>query len=212
MSKSAHSETQAPDNVQSAPKKETYDDLLAKLKDKHARFVEEYLIDLNATQAALRAGYTELSARKQSYRLLANIGVKAAIDAGKAEIAARTRINQDEVIKELCRIGFARVTDYLTFDADGVHIKGSDQLTDDQVAAIASVSDETFGPFQRTIKFKLHDKVKSLLGVLERVKPGADKPMEHKVTLTNFPPEPKTMEEWERLVKQTTTAVVTGGK
>lgn len=199
-----------PKPPQDGPKKENYDELLAKLSEKHARFVEEYLIDLNATKAAIRTGYTQKTALKASYRLLEHLGIKAAIVAGKEEISKRLRINQDEVIKELCRVGFARITDYVTFDSDQVSIKPSAELTDDQVAAISEVSDVSIGPFNRTIKFKLHNKVSALVAVLERVKPGADEPQKHVVQLTNMPPEPKTMAEWEALVKSQAAAAVTG--
>ena len=54
------------------------------LTPRQARFVKEYLVDLNGTQAAIRAGYSSRTANEQAARLLANISVKAAVEAGAA--------------------------------------------------------------------------------------------------------------------------------
>lgn len=62
------------------------------------RFVEEYLIDLNATQAAIRAGYSKKTAQEQGHQLLRKTSVKAAIDAAMAERSERTGITQDYVL------------------------------------------------------------------------------------------------------------------
>ena len=80
---------------------------MVKLNAKQQRFVEEYLIDLNATQAAIRAGYkkseyTDTNANK----LLENTRIREAIEKAIAERSKRTGINQDRVIQELARIAF----------------------------------------------------------------------------------------------------------
>lgn len=70
------------------------------LTDKQRRFVDEYLVDLNATQAAIRAGYSEKTACEQSSRLLANVKVSAALqDAMKAR-SERTQITADMVLQK----------------------------------------------------------------------------------------------------------------
>lgn len=71
------------------------------LTDRQARFCEEYLIDLNATQAAIRTGYSEKTANEQGARLLANVSVQEKIAELKAERAKRTEMTQDSVIQEL---------------------------------------------------------------------------------------------------------------
>lgn len=71
------------------------------LNPKQQAFVREYLLDLNATQAAIRAGYSENSAHVTGPRLLANARVAAAIDAGKSDRAERTEINADWMLKRL---------------------------------------------------------------------------------------------------------------
>ena len=76
------------------------------LTDKQAQFVAEYVIDLNATQAAIRAGYSTVSAH--GHRLLQNPAIKAAVNKTLAERARRLSINQDMVIEELARLALSR--------------------------------------------------------------------------------------------------------
>lgn len=105
----------------------------AKLTEKQQRFVEEYLIDLNATQAAIRAGYSAKTADQQGSRMLANVKVQQAISVAMAERSKRTGINQDRVVLELARIAFVKMTDLV--DSHG-RIK--DNATDDDLACIES--------------------------------------------------------------------------
>lgn len=71
------------------------------LTDKQQRFVDEYLIDLNATQAAIRAGYSPKTANEQGARLLANVSVAAAVKEGKKAREERTEVTQDWVVHEM---------------------------------------------------------------------------------------------------------------
>lgn len=71
---------------------------------KQRMFVEEYLIDLNATQAAIRAGYSAKTADQQGSRMLANVKVQQAIAERMAERSKRTGVNQDRVVLELSKI------------------------------------------------------------------------------------------------------------
>ncbi len=82
---------------------------MQELTDRQARFCEEYLIDLNATQAAIRAGYSEKTANEQGARLLANVSVQEKIAELKAERAKRTEMTQDSVIQELAAVARAEV-------------------------------------------------------------------------------------------------------
>lgn len=72
-----------------------------KLTDKQARFVDEYLIDLNATQAAIRAGYSEKTAQEQSSRLLSNVKVKEAVEKAQEKVSKRALVTQEDVVKGL---------------------------------------------------------------------------------------------------------------
>lgn len=77
------------------------------LTDKQARFCEEYLVDLNATQAAIRAGYSAKTAEQSGPRLLGNVGVVAAIAAAQAERSTRTAITVDDVLRRFWAIATA---------------------------------------------------------------------------------------------------------
>ncbi|BDQ35920.1 hypothetical protein SYK_02800 [Pseudodesulfovibrio nedwellii] len=72
-----------------------------KLSEKQKKFVREYLVDLNATQAAVRAGYSEKTARKQGSRLLTNVDIQKAIQSGVVKREKRTEIDQDYVINTI---------------------------------------------------------------------------------------------------------------
>ena len=76
---------------------------MAKLTAKQKRFCDEYLIDLNATQAAIRAGYSPKTACEQASRLLANVKVQDEIAIEMAERSKRTGINQDRVLMEIAK-------------------------------------------------------------------------------------------------------------
>lgn len=71
------------------------------LTAKQSRFVEEYLCDLNATQAAIRAGYAPLAAQEQGSRLLSNAMVQAAVAEAKKARSERTKVNADTVLARL---------------------------------------------------------------------------------------------------------------
>jgi phage terminase small subunit len=79
------------------------------LREKHARFAEEYLVDLNATQAALRAGYSAKTAGSLGHRLLKNVDIQQAITAAQAARSQRTAITQEQVVQALADIGFSPV-------------------------------------------------------------------------------------------------------
>lgn len=85
---------------------------MAKLTAKQQRFCDEYLIDLNATQAAIRAGYSEKTATEQGARLLTNVKVQEYIQERKQDRVERTEITQDMVLKELAIIAFSNAADY----------------------------------------------------------------------------------------------------
>ena len=78
---------------------------------KQKRFVEEYLIDLNATQAAIRAGYSPTTAKEIGCENLTKPNISEAIAKAMAERSRRTGVNQDRVLQELAKIAFAKITD-----------------------------------------------------------------------------------------------------
>lgn len=74
------------------------------LTPKQERFVQEYLVDLNATAAAIRAGYKETTAAQQGHNLLRKPAIELAVQAARADLAKRTEVTQDYVIKKLKEI------------------------------------------------------------------------------------------------------------
>ncbi|MCP1404437.1 terminase small subunit [Achromobacter insolitus] len=106
------------------------------LNEKQRRFAAEYLIDLNAKQAAIRAGYSPKTAESQGSRLLSNAKVAKAIQAGKEARAARTEITQDRVLQELARLAFFDIRQL--YHEDG-RLKAPHELDDDTAAAVAQL-------------------------------------------------------------------------
>lgn len=134
------------------------------LSEQRQRFVDEYLIDLNGTQAAIRAGYSVKTAQEQASRLLSNVMVQQAIAKRMAERSKRTGINQDRVVLELAKIAFVKMTDIVD---DHGRIKGT--ATDDDLACIESIkykeSDNEFGgSVEREVKIGSKLKALELLG------------------------------------------------
>ena len=135
-----------------------------KLTEKQQRFVEEYLIDLNATQAAIRAGYSAKTADQQGSRMLANVKVQQAVSEAMAKRSKRTGVNQDRVVLELARIAFVKMTDIV--DDEG-RIK--QDANDDDLACIESVKyksseSDTGSSEEREVKIGSKLKALELLG------------------------------------------------
>lgn len=83
-----------------------------KLTEKQKRFCDEYLIDLNATQAAIRAGYSPKGMNKRVTRMMANEGITNYIQQHMKDREKRTEITQDKVLKELAAIAFSNGSNY----------------------------------------------------------------------------------------------------
>jgi phage terminase small subunit len=145
------------------------------LTAKQQCFVAEYLIDLNATQAATRAGYSARTANEQGARLLAKASVQAALSEAMKARETRTHITQDRVLAELAKIGFAdirkavrwgegvAVTNEMTNTTEivnGVALVGSEEIDDATAASISEVSQTAQG-----IKIKMHDKRAALVDI-----------------------------------------------
>ncbi len=155
---------------------------MAKLTPRQERFVDEYLLDLNGKQAAIRAGYSEKTAEVQASRLLSNVKVQAQIQKRRQERVERTEITQDMVLYELATIAFANAADYAavvereatlqTEDGDVIQLYDKDgnkvmyrtvepvltaDLTDKQKRALAVIKKGRDG-----FEVKPYDKVRAL--------------------------------------------------
>lgn len=150
---------------------------------KQKRFIEEYLIDLNATQAAIRAGYSPKTAKDIGCENLAKPNISDALDKAMAERSRRTGINQDRILLELARIGLAKITDVVDPDTGKILPDASD----DDLACIQSIKIKP-NEFGTEREVKLYDKKSALvdlgkhLGLFkDKVELGGD--MELKITV-----------------------------
>ncbi len=125
------------------------------------RFVEEYLVDLNATRAAKRAGYSARSARYTGYKLLQNPAVAAAVAKAQGRRAARTQVSADRVVTELAKVAFGDPRRLLSWGPGGVVLRDSSELTEAEAALVSEVS-ETRTAAGGTRKVKLHCKLTAL--------------------------------------------------
>jgi phage terminase small subunit len=100
------------------------------LTDKQKRFCEEYLIDLNATQAAIRAGYSPKTAEQTASRLLRNVKVQEYIAKRQKELSRSTEITQERVIKELALIAFSNNADYAHVVEKKMQVEAGGALVD----------------------------------------------------------------------------------
>nr|DAM43624.1 MAG TPA: Terminase small subunit [Caudoviricetes sp.] len=141
-----------------------------KLTPKQIRFVDEYLVDFNATQAAIRAGYSKKTAAFIGAENLKKPKIAEEIARRQKDLQRRTEVTQERVVKELARIAFANIADYLHVETqtrtkdDGTEVtyqtvmfSETQELSADQRAALAVVKQSVNG-----FELKLHDKIKAL--------------------------------------------------
>lgn len=131
------------------------------LTKKQKLFVEEYLIDLNATQAAIRAGYSPDTAKEIGCENLTKPNIRNAIDKAMAERSRRTGINQDRILMELAKIALVNPEKVVNFDEATIR----EDAQPEDLAAVASVKVKRFPTkdgegIEREIKF--YDKTKAL--------------------------------------------------
>lgn len=131
------------------------------LNEKQATFVREYLIDLNATQAAIRAGYSARTADRTGPALLGKSWVAEAIQAAQAKRAKRTEITADRVLEEIAAIAFAHMGQYATWSGENVTLTDSSEVDPRAVSEVK----QTVNQFGNNVGIKLHDK----LGALEKL-------------------------------------------
>lgn len=113
--------------------------MAGKLSDRQQRFCEEYIVDLNATQAAIRAGYSPKTAEQQGFQLLKKTSVAECISTLKQARSKRTQVTADRVVKELARVGFFDIRKVATWDNEGVQFIPSDEVDNNSARAIQSV-------------------------------------------------------------------------
>ncbi len=153
---------------------------LRKLTDRQRQFVREYMVDLNGTRAAIRAGYSRRGAGSRGSTLRQNPAVAAELEAALADRARVVGITAERVLLEIALLGFANIQDYIETGADGAAWLDPAGLTREQAAAISAVELEQGGKAgegARRIKVKLADKSRNLeligrhLGLFPRTAP-----------------------------------------
>jgi len=135
------------------------------ITEQQQRFVDEYLIDLNATMAAIRAGYSPKTAQEQSSRLLSKVMIKDSVDRAIAERSKRTGVNQDRIVQELAKIAFADMGTFVSWNENGITLLASDGLEESDTASVQEITEVevvTDEYTKKNTKLKLHDKQAAL--------------------------------------------------
>lgn len=155
-----------------------------KLTPKQQAFVNEYLVDHNATAAAIRAGYSERTANREGSRLLSKVDIQEALQIAQQQQQQRTQITADRVVRECASLGLSDIGDILDFTGTEPRLRPACEIPESARRAISSVKVRRFvegavgtnGPYTRTVEvveFKLWDKLSALdklgkyLGVLK---------------------------------------------
>jgi len=134
---------------------------MAKLSPKQQLFADEYLIDLNATQAAIRAGYSPKTAKEIGSENLTKPNIRTYIDQKMADRSRRTGISQDRVLQELARIAFVQIPDVIDVETARVN----ESASPDDLAVIQGIKvKESWGDKGSSVEreVKIADKGKAL--------------------------------------------------
>lgn len=122
------------------------------MTDKQKRFCDEYLIDCNATQAAIRAGYSPKTANEQGNRLLANVSIKAYIDERLEQLHSEKIADAQEVLEYLTSVMRGEHTEQvLRLDGDGVQVVDSVQTPTRDKLKAAELIGKRYGMFKDAV-------------------------------------------------------------
>jgi len=145
---------------------------MSKLTPKQSAFIDEYMVDLNATQAAIRAGYSEKTARSQGQRLLTNVDIANELQKRIDKRSERTEVTQDMVIDELAKIGFSNVQKLVTSHGGVINVEDMDEAVAASISSIEIViqpsgeyDDDGGKIYENVKKIKLWDKQQALLNL-----------------------------------------------
>ena len=131
-----------------------------KLTEKQKLFCKYYLISLNATEAATKAGYSKKTAYSQGQRLLKKVEIANYLEDKAKKRSEKLEITADKVVKEIAKIAFANATDYIDIENGRVDIKDLKNIDTTAIAAAEEVFDKD--GIRLGVKLKFHDKTKSL--------------------------------------------------
>jgi phage terminase small subunit len=132
--------------------------------DKQAMFIKEYIVDLNGTQAAIRAGYSENTARQEASRLLSNVNVRASINEEMEKRKERVECSQDEVIHNILAVLKADIKDFLGDDGN-IDLSKINDYNSPVIKEITTDTTKTdkgdLHTEKKRVFLKLHDKLKA---------------------------------------------------
>ena len=134
-----------------------------KLSDRQILFCEEYIVDLNATQAAVRAGYSKETARQIGSENLSKLDIQEYISELQEELSKKVKVKQEQVLEELIKIGFSDIKNY--YKSGTLELKDLSELDSRLTGAISQIkvteTDSMMGS-KKTVEFKLHPKLDAL--------------------------------------------------
>lgn len=134
------------------------------LTGKQRRFVDEYLVDLNATQAAIRAGYSPKTAYDIGFDNLRKKDIAEAIESAFAARSKKTGITAERVLEEAARIAFADIREAVAWDGDTVVVKPSKDIPLEVAACVSEVSATKEG-----IRIKFHAKDRQIENLMRHL-------------------------------------------
>ncbi|MEO5929755.1 MAG: terminase small subunit [Candidatus Kapaibacterium sp.] len=139
------------------------------LTAKQARFCTEYTVRLNATAAAIRAGYSAKTAEQIGYQLLQKTSVQKRITELQKGRLKRVQVKADDVVRELARLGFSDIRQLIEWGEGGTTLRDSSTISDESAATISEISSVTTtmttdaGEISTTrTRLKLHSKIAAL--------------------------------------------------
>lgn len=129
------------------------------LTTKQERFCQEYLIDCNGTQAAIRAGYSPAYANTQASKMLALEEIKKRIEELQADRQLRTEIKADRVVNELALIAFSNISDFIEVVDSFPVVKSLENIDPEKMKAIKTIKTSRDG----SVTIELHNKLGALV-------------------------------------------------
>ena len=136
-----------------------------KLTPKQKLFIAEYVVDKNATRAAIRAGYSEKTAHSSGPRLLENVGVKAEIDKKLAKLEEKVGLTAERVMREVAAIATSNIMDGMQYDPNTgeFSFKSPDEIPEEFWRAASEVTTYQLPDGGGlALKLKMHPKLQAL--------------------------------------------------
>lgn len=135
------------------------------MTDKQAFFCKEYIIDLNGSASAVRAGYSIESSKSIAYELLAKEDIQTEIQRLFNERASRLEVSADDVLREFHAIGMSNIKDFVNGDFEVRNLDEVDFVKAKAIKSIKKTVTESEYGSKTVIEFQLHDKINGLNGI-----------------------------------------------